>query len=550
MAKISKKNPTRGRAKEKHRILAKNSLFSYLIIYGNYLTALLTSFMVARLISQETWGFLITATSYITITSLLLIFLPPSLLNTLEFYIPKYRALKQYHKLKNFIRNSFLIRIMIVIPIFFINLLVFFLFQDFFKDLNLGDYIHLLYILSPLIIVSAFDSLINAIYFGFNRFLWVFLLVLLKMILNVGALLYFFILGDLTAEILAYINLFSALLPFILNCIIGVWFYSNIKKTDEPGLSLKTTMKSIFGYGSPLAVKDFLTSFRAELYTQTIASLANPEIVTGYNIGVHYTQIPSRASIALNKPLTIAFSEYTSKSEFDQVTKLFNISFEYSSFFLTLLSGILLYFVDFFLFFIYGESYVQYSLILKLLLISTIFNTISPLFFTLLRGTDNVKYSTITIIIIIIIKYPLFLFFLIYFDIIGALIGNIISLIIVFGVVTYLAYKILNLRVNLKKIMILYSSFFISISVIYFLELLFLNQLTYDILTFLDLLFFRHFKFLSLVLFIIIFFFLISISRFFTKKDIEYIESLFNKQKQSHQILLRLLRFLKKFLQK
>jgi len=104
-----------------HRILAKNTFFSFLFSYGKFLFALITSFIIARIISQETWGFLILTLSFINIFTFILVFFPPSLGLSFHYYIPRYRALNQNSKLKSFVLNSLIIRFMFLIPIFFLN---------------------------------------------------------------------------------------------------------------------------------------------------------------------------------------------------------------------------------------------------------------------------------------------------------------------------------------------------------------------------------------------------------------------------------------------
>ena len=136
---------------EVHKNLARNTFYSFFNNYSRYIFTLITSFITARIITPSLWGYLILALSYITLFSLILSFLPPSLGLSFHYYIPRYKSLNQYTKLKSFIKISLAIRSFFVLVIFIINLLVFRLFTDIIR-LNLESYLSLIYILSPLII--------------------------------------------------------------------------------------------------------------------------------------------------------------------------------------------------------------------------------------------------------------------------------------------------------------------------------------------------------------------------------------------------------------
>ena len=88
-------NQTKKKTNKDQRTLAKNSFYSYLGSYSNYFLALVTSFLLARMISISSWGYLITATSIISIFTVILGYLPPGLSASLNYYIPRYKTLKQ-----------------------------------------------------------------------------------------------------------------------------------------------------------------------------------------------------------------------------------------------------------------------------------------------------------------------------------------------------------------------------------------------------------------------------------------------------------------------
>ena len=78
-----------------HRKFAKSAIYSLFNSYGIFIFQIIISFFIARLISQELWGFLLLAMSFINIVLLILSFFPPALNFSLNYYIPRYVALNQ-----------------------------------------------------------------------------------------------------------------------------------------------------------------------------------------------------------------------------------------------------------------------------------------------------------------------------------------------------------------------------------------------------------------------------------------------------------------------
>ncbi len=90
--------------------------------------------------------------------------------------------------------------------------------------------------------------------------------------------------------------------------------------------------------------------------------------------------------------------------------------------------------------------------------------------------------------------------------------------------------------------------FFISLGVVLILEGLFLDSLNYLILNSLNLTFFQNLNFLSLGIFLIIYFGLNIISRIFSQSDVEKVEILFNKETFTHKSIRKGLKVLKKII--
>ena len=532
-----------------HRILAKNTFFSFSFSYGKFLFALISSFIIARIISQDMWGFLIITLSLVNIFTFILIFFPPSLGLSFHYYIPQYRALNQNSKLKSFVLNSLIFRLVFVIPIFLLTLLVFNIFIAFFQ-ISLQNYTHLFYILSPLIAINSFDKIFNDLSRALNRFQIVFILLLIKYVVNIGGLLYLFLFIEIVElEAIAIVTLLSSLVPFLINIIIIFFILKfKINKTNEEGVTFKETFKLLYKYGSILSFKNFLDSFYREFKIQSIAVSVDTEFVTGFNLARHYQEVSLEAVRSLNQPLTISFSGLYSTKQFNQIEKIFKVIFSYSLFLILLITGFLFFFVELFLSLIYGESYLKFSLIFKLLLISTIFGLPGGFFFSLLRVSDKVKYSIPISLTFISIRIPFFLLGLQFYGIEGSIVGLIIAEILVFILLIILINKLFKIKLHFKKHIFPYFIFFISMGITLFLENLFLSDFNTLVLESLNLHLIRHLNFGSIIVFVFFYLLLTILFNVLTSDDIENVEVFFNKDNILHKFIRKGLKILKRII--
>jgi len=532
---------------QEHKLLAKNTFYSFFTSYGNLIFQIIISFLVARLISKEAWGFLILATSYVLIVTTISYFLPPALDYSLNYYIPRYISLNQKTKLKSFIKNAIFLKLLFLIPIFFISTFIFQIFSELFT-IKLKDHTSLLYLLSPLIIIIGFNPILNAINRSFNMYKTVFLLLLISFSFQISALLICFLfIINVNIELLALIQIFTSIISFIINCFIITIKLYKIENSDEKGLLFKEFSRKVFKYGFPLSFGYFIYGFWNQIQIQGIGFFNTPENVTGYNISLNYSEYSRMAVSSLSLPLLTSFTRLNSTQNYIQIILIYNRLIKYSLFLLLLFSGLLYFLGDFFLFFIYGESYTIFSIFLKMMIISIIFRFMNTPFDALILAQNRSKYIAPIRVIMMIIYCSLFFIGLIYYGILGAILGIIISNFLILLLYTILSFKILKININIKKIISQYLIFFIGLGITFFLETILLKELNYVILQNLNLLFFKYIPFLSILTFLIIFIFLNIFLKTFSRKDFEYLESFFNKDNKFHKLIRKGLRFFKKY---
>ncbi len=530
-----------------HRKFAKNAFYSLFNSYGIFIFQIIISFFMARLISRELWGFLLLAMSYISIVSLILSFFPPALTFSLNYYIPRYVTLNQNNNLKRMIKVGLYLKAIFALIIFFISLIIFYILQPFFATYLL-DYTHLLFLLSPLIFIMGLSTLLDSIYQGLFKYKLIFLLTLLKFSFYITALIICLISGITNLELIAIINLLSYLIPFIISCLIFIKIYLNIKPTEEPKDSFKKVLSKMTKYGTPLSISIFLNETWKQFQTPIIGGYEPLSTITGFTISKYYSQISLTAAASFSNPLITSFSSLDIKNEHKQIVQIYNMTFKFSLFFMLLISGGLYILTDFFLMLVYGESYLIYSTIVKLYLITIIFTILGNIFIPLLNAKNKIKIIPLLTIINLFIIIPSFFIGIIFYGIIGAIIGLIISKFIVFIIQLILSIKIGNVKIKINKIFFQYLIFFISLFSAVILEELLFREMRIDVLQNLNLLFFKNLNVLGLISFLIIYLILNILFKIFSPKEIEILEALLSSDKFQYRFIKKFLKFLKKIL--
>lgn len=533
--------------KVEYRNLATNTFYSFLINYGSHFFTLIYSFLLARLITDESWDFLILALSYVTIVVLITNFLPPGSNYALNYYIPRYLALNKKAKIKSLIKNGILAKLMFLLPVFIISILLFLFFSDIFA-INLKEKISLFYILSPLIIFNSLQFSLNAINRGLNQYNYIFIFILIREFLYIIPLFYFFIFEfNIEVELIAIFNLISVTVPFFLNLGLILITYSKIKPIGDKGGSFKKDFQKTFKFGSYLGYSNLVGRFWKEAQFQGIGVFESEGAVTGYNIAWNYKDIAAYTVNSFNFPLLTSFSSLNTKEDFEKVSIIYKIANRITLFLLLIISGILFFSVDFIIDFVFLPSRLIYSNFLRLMVLASIFQFLDAYVQTLLGSQNKSKLTLLLKLIYMSYYIPLFFIGLIYFGVEGAIIlglilGNIISLIIQI----IATYKIAYIKLNVKQIIFQYLAFFIPLGITLLLEGMILKDTSVKIIQNLGLLLFVNFDFLSIGLFLILFILINLIFKTVTSTDISYFDALLDKNRSFDKIMHKGLSVLKK----
>ncbi|MHA1508131.1 MAG: oligosaccharide flippase family protein, partial [Promethearchaeota archaeon] len=330
-----------------HKKFAVNTLFSIFNSYGIFIFQIIISFLLARLLSQELWGYLILATSIIFIISIVLTFFPPALTFSLNYYIPKYSVLNQNNKLKSIIKNALYLKIVFTLMIGILSYLIFFFYNSFFS-FSLGTHTNLLLILAPLIITEGLSTILISIYQGFFKFKLILRLTIIRYSFNTLALIICLFTFDVVIiESIAFINMLSSLIPFIISCFIFYNIYNKIEESEEEKNSFKENILKITRYGTPLSIAILMNEIWKQIRVLLIGSYETADLVTGYNISKNYSSISTNAVTSVSSPLTTSLTSFEAKKERKQITTVFNTTFKFSLFLLLFLTGTLIFLSDF-----------------------------------------------------------------------------------------------------------------------------------------------------------------------------------------------------------
>jgi len=410
----------------------------------------------------------------------------------------------------------------------------------------MNGYIHLLFILAPLMLITNLFNFLRSIHVGFGRFKFNYIISIIKFIINAGLLLILFLfIENVTIEKIAIVNILTTLYPLLISFIVFFFSFLKLKKTDEKPLKYKEFFYTAIKYGGFVSTQTAISNIWAEVKKVSTNVFVSEEMTTGYTIAKRYTEVVSLSTSSFANPLLVSFSSLSSKNENTKISKIYKLYFKYSFFLISLVSGVLFLFGDLFLFFVYGEDFLVFSFLLKLFIFTMIFNPIGNLFFVGLKSTNKVKMIPIIDMILFSLRVSFFLIGIIFYGIYGALIGLIMSRFIIFLLLYYFSWKILKIKLNLNKIILQFLIFFSSLFGALIIGDLLLNEVYYIILQNLNLTIFRYMNIFSLGIFLVLFFSLNFILKIITKNDIENVESILTKEKLRYKIIRKFLKILK-----
>lgn len=525
--------------------LFENSIYSFLYMYSGIFFQVVIAFLIARLITIESWGVLILFTSFITLVVVITNYFPPALEFSVIYYIPRFISLEENKNLRSFIKNALILKLLFLLLFYFCFLFLFFTIIE-----KIWINSTLLFILSPLIIFSGFNPIFYSILRGFNKFKSIFLIILFSTLIKSSLLLLMFSeLFTVKIEYIALIFVISEFIPFLV-CLIYIFNMVRKKAKEvgyDKGFSLKEVLKMSSKYGFPISIGYLASGLWNQIQILGVGLLTRIENVTGYNISYTYSTNIINLNISLSTPLIKSFSTLDASNQSEKIKKIYILVLKLELFFFSIIIGIFFYLSDFLLLVVYGSNYMNFSIFLKLMLISIIFSVIQTPSNALLIAKNKQFYFAIIRFIMIGIYTSLFFSFLFFFGFIGLFFAIIFSNVLIFIMYLFIAYKLLVIEIDLRKLIFQYFTFFVALIMSFFLNSLILEDLSMFLLNLFNLSFFNSIPFFTILIFITICLVFTFLFRIFKKNEIEYFQSILNSKKFSNRIIIKSLSFIKKF---
>jgi len=420
-------NETKESTSEK---IIKGNFYTIMQTYGSFFITILSSFFIARLLSEESWGFLILGLYTVSIFGILFVFFPPATNLILNQYIPQYNYKNEIDKLRSMIYSILFLRILISLVCWIIFFLIFIIF------INQNILFQIYVILSPIIVFEIIISTSAFTLRGFYKFKEVAIINLSRiLLLLVLYIIIFFNSPENPIILLSFANVLSYLISVFFSIIFIIRIVPKAKKKNNL-LNFRQLFKISKEFGIYFQVS---SSFKEGiLYTKQnfLFYSGNPEYLTYYKISRNTRNFALQASGASGTPLLSIFSELSAKKQYEKLENALYMISKYGFLIHCIITAILFFFIDVYILIIYTENYLSIAFLIQILLF---------------EGVQYILFSYLNAILVSLNKVKL----IIKRDIIFRILDLVFSLFIIYfwGFSGYIIFVVLisffNLIVNL-----------------------------------------------------------------------------------------------------
>lgn len=499
--------------------IIEGNIFSVIQTYGSFFISIFSSFLIARILSAEDWGYLILGLATISTISLILAYFPPASHAMLKKLIPQYHYENKIRKLRSLIFGIFFLQIIVSL----IGLATFLLLFQFLIEQNIFSQICI--ILSPLIILVVIQNITIQVLRGFKKFKEATIIVLSQIISLV--IFYFFIFLDLPDNpiiVIAYSNVFSYLISLLVSL---VFIFKVIPKSNNKEKLFH--LKEIYKISKELGIYIQLTSTLVEqsnLVTQYfLLTLGIPDYITYYKITRNSEYFLRTSTGIAGTPYQAIFSELAVKEQYKKLVDIYYRIIKYNGLIQCLMFSFMFFFVDIYIIIIYTETYLSIILYVQIFLFVSFMSLITNNLDIMLIALNKQKMLFKRVFIYLILKL-VFLFIGIYFfGFLGFVIFEVISKYI-YGTVCILIFRtrsfdFLKLKIKFLSIFKLFLLFFISLAISLMFYFLILNLIDFQIIFVNEIVRRLIIDSIGLIILLTVFYFILYITRTFTKEEID-----------------------------
>ena len=374
--------------------VAESSSYNLLTVYLTFLSGILNTFVLARLLIPEEWALIILSLLFINIAIFFCNLLPPHAQDTIKYYIPhiiseEKNTINLNDEKRKFIFHIYKIRLSFTMLIFIIYLLIVSIYNFEFRMYEI------ILIMSPMIFFNILFYLNNAILLAYKKFKLVFITSVLSQFTVTTCNIIIFLFKFKNP---LYFVGWAFLLGAINSCIMALILVIPVIPKNKSDKTLSTISEKKFHmihkqYGSYLIIANVFT-----LLTGLIINLMFLE--SGYILFITYLTI---CDISVTSALLFSgsnpssyisiFSEINYEKSPEEFKTLFYRLSTFLLLFNCLITSIMLFYIEFYIVVIYSTVYFVILYPIQLFLITAFAKMILNNLLIITHSTKNTKIN-------------------------------------------------------------------------------------------------------------------------------------------------------------
>ncbi len=396
--------------------------------YGILPITLLTTWLVARNISADSWGIFIHAIILVYGAAIPLSFFPPSIHMIIMYKIPELRMNKDFGKIKALI--NYFLRFKVILSFFvMIGYIVVCWILSLQSENPLKYYCIMVF--SPFIIINEVQSVLISYFNAIKKFQISYQFLFIERVLLIIFYAIIFSLIPAAENIKVVYLVFANLLSFCPTTLLGYYLYrSHTKRIISCPIDL-TTVKSYLKFGVLYSISLSIQNIQDQINYSILNLSPSESTKTYYNIARNFT---GQAIGALNLPIGPVLTDLYQTGKHKEMVELFSKALSVSALILSLISGLLYYFLDVYILVIFPPEYALITAIIRNSVFSiitmNIINNYSGLLLIMKREKDLIYLNLIFAISLSVSLFIGFLFNGLLGFIVGQIVGSIIGVVV------------------------------------------------------------------------------------------------------------------------
>ena len=519
--------------------IIESSSFGVLNVYVSFILGILGTFIIARIISPEEWGFLLLCFSFIGVAVFFSSIFPPGAEGSIAYYIPHLKSENGNKNLeiRKFIFHIYKTRLLSCCIVYIIFLIVITFFIQ--SDLLLFQ---ITLILSPKIFILIIQNLNISVYLAFQKFKLVFFCNILNVItVTLGYLIIVLMQFTQPLLIITFINLLSSIIPVV----VSIFFLIPLipSKIENDPFTHTSYNKNFYKLHKTYGIYLFITGIFAHIKNLTVNLLFLHFGAVSY---ITYFSICDKAesqtldfSGSNRSTYTSIFTEINYQKNPEEFKKSFFQLFKYISLVVCLIGAFLFFFMETYITIVYSEIYLIILIGVQFSLFAAFSRLINRNLLLIVYSTNHNEISSIFSLIQMVFGISSTLIGLLFFDFLTIVIFNLISTYLLSIIFMSLINKKIDFKLKIKLLFYPFLLFMIGITIASLASYFINFQFFYN--SFLDTIFNSAIYY---VIFIISFYVLMYLTKYITREELSQLLNIVPILKSKRKFIQRINNFI------